>query len=781
MQLSEARATELRDWVIKRLENISDADPDVLAEYVLALLRSDAPDDTVQKSATENLEDFLKEHTRQFVNELFSTFVPKAEPAISTTDSVQPTPSAIPGLNNAADPPDSSTPIEAYDPTAPLDLSNKAVNGIRKSRKRPYNDRFDSFVEQDPQYAASDRKLKATRGSRGGRDDRNVGQSLYSTSTDPRQRKSIQRPSFSGMPAPPTPPPGFPSFDPNDPVGSMLAMQAMFPQMNGTKSFNGPLPPKINQRCRDYDVKGYCVLGSQCPYDHGNAPVVAIGKSEGFSQNTGRINADQPVNGYNGRGASSRGRGSERGARRGDQGYIQSPRDNRATFSDPKPNYDMANTTIVVEQIPEENFDEENVRDFFFQFGNVKNVSMRPYKRLAVVQYNDYGAARRAYESPKVIFDNRFVKVYWYKASEDSKINGTSSRKSSAVPRTSSSQQSPVTPNETVDQSVLLAQQGEAQKAYEAKALARKEMEEAKASLAQKQEEMARKHDSERTQLLAKIAAKEGRELPADESEDSGAIVTNGNTKAAQDDKVNRALREQLAKLEAEAKSLGIDPDAPSEEPYPYSSPSYRGYYRGRGVANGRFATRGKGGRGAFRGSGGWTAPRGGSSVKRLDNRPKRVAVSGVEWTPERDECLREHLISTVQFESIDPNPDRPDSLIVSFRERYMAEMLKHGKSEIPGIGTVELSWVAGPLPASSASASEVATTMNGSHARNRSDWDVEMLNGGGSEDGRVGADGNGSVGEGEGEVDGGDGGKELGQSHDVEYDVAEDHDWGIE
>lgn len=39
----------------------SDADPDVLADYVLALLRSDVPDDAIQKSAVDNLEDFLKD------------------------------------------------------------------------------------------------------------------------------------------------------------------------------------------------------------------------------------------------------------------------------------------------------------------------------------------------------------------------------------------------------------------------------------------------------------------------------------------------------------------------------------------------------------------------------------------------------------------------------------------------------------------------------------------------------------------------------------------------
>jgi hypothetical protein len=39
----------------------SDADADVLADYVLALIRSDAPDEDIRKVSVEQLEDFLKE------------------------------------------------------------------------------------------------------------------------------------------------------------------------------------------------------------------------------------------------------------------------------------------------------------------------------------------------------------------------------------------------------------------------------------------------------------------------------------------------------------------------------------------------------------------------------------------------------------------------------------------------------------------------------------------------------------------------------------------------
>ena len=38
----------------------SDADSDVLADYVLALIRADTPEPELRASAIENLEDFLK-------------------------------------------------------------------------------------------------------------------------------------------------------------------------------------------------------------------------------------------------------------------------------------------------------------------------------------------------------------------------------------------------------------------------------------------------------------------------------------------------------------------------------------------------------------------------------------------------------------------------------------------------------------------------------------------------------------------------------------------------
>lgn len=50
-------------WLIRPVMTSSDADSDVLADYVLALIRADTPEPELRLNAIENLEDFLKDST----------------------------------------------------------------------------------------------------------------------------------------------------------------------------------------------------------------------------------------------------------------------------------------------------------------------------------------------------------------------------------------------------------------------------------------------------------------------------------------------------------------------------------------------------------------------------------------------------------------------------------------------------------------------------------------------------------------------------------------------
>ena len=334
------------------------------------------------------------------------------------------------------------------------------------------------------------------------------------------------------------------------------------------------------------------------------------------------------------------GRGRGRGRGRGDRGGYIPLRRNRAEFSYSGPNQDRSITTIVVEQIPEEKFDEQSVQDFFSEFGNIQKITMQAYKRLALVQYDDYSAARRAYDSPKVIFDNRFVKVYWYKPD-----SAQSTPKNGILPASSPSgvkDEEQLFDKEKFQRDALAAQ-----KKLEDKKALLKDAEAKKQALEKQKEALARRQAEEKKKLLERLAAKgkEGGMNPDEPSnvtnghKANGSIDINGTGDGKVSEKT-KILRATLAALEAEARSIGLD-TALSDDTY---SPRGRGRGRGRGsyrgwegFAGGSSFRGNPRGRGGFRGRGG--------GAYNLDNRPKKVSVTGVEFTGEKDEGLRQYLL----------------------------------------------------------------------------------------------------------------------------------------
>ncbi|EEH43304.2 uncharacterized protein PADG_08124 [Paracoccidioides brasiliensis Pb18] len=847
MQFTEKQAAEVKGWVVKRLEDISDADSDVLADYVLALIRSDAPDEDIRKASVENLEDFLKENTTSFVDEIFAKYNPKTyQPVLPTPD--QPTshtptpvaqqllPQSIPfqqqtnapekwmpsghGQSMNQSPPNRSCSFEAGGATSNF------------SRKRAFNEGPQAGEEQDSHYNRADRPFKSLRGRRGGRGDNrmvatgsNINPNTHNNNharllgiggyLNPNQQQQQQHGGFQRMPpvrGPPHPSPtSFPPFNPNDPIATMIALQAMgFPQIPGMPPLPqiatptgapgpgpnraprvaGSPPASIPRRCRDYDTQGFCVLGSTCPFQHGTDHLVAPARDDEYDPTKSNIVLDRPLssNATNGHGSSGLSRGSERGRGRGrgrgDRGgFNNSPRRNRADFSQAGPNEDRSITTIVVEQIPEDKFDEKIVRDFFSEFGNIVEVTMQPYRHLALVKYDTWAAARRAWASPKVIFDNRFVKVYWYKQPTAHKAEtngtGTSHHPFSQSPAGNRPDMKPF------DQEEFERQQAEAQRQHEEKMRKRKETEEARLALEKQKEDLLKRQQEEKANLLHRLGAQQhqhdatattnGRNGTAHRSGDSEMGQTTSPSPA--DGNVSeqtKLLREQLAALEAEAKSLGLDPSSPDSR-YPsrgrgrgWRGGSYRG---GRGAYDAAFASF----RGGYRGMAAGP-PRGRGGVLRLDNRPKRVAVSGVEFSPERDEALRQFLLGVGEYESIEPNPDQPDSQIISFKDRYVAEKLMYGPSEIPSIGKVEFTWVANNSTSSrSTRAGSVSASASSSAQQHQQQQHQQQAEKGGDDDAVMGNGGHHN------ETDSMLR-KDAGGAHEVDYDVAEmDDAWEVE
>ena len=578
-----------------------------------------------------------------------------------------------------------------------------------------------------------------------------------------------------------------PQFDPNDPMAAIMAMQAMglpplpgmeglLPQQTGAQRSSGYKSKEGKGVCRDYVNKGFCTRGDACPYQHTN-PVIMPGQEDGeipfgskivtpaehydaeydpkdsliadgpFSP-TSLANGNQQSdhsspngfpNEFRGRGrGSTRGRGRGRGG--SERGGFHKP--NRADFSHASPNHDRAITTIVVEQIPEEKFSEDAVRECFTEFGTIDEVTMQPYKRLAIVKYTDYNFARAAYDSPKAIFDNRFVKVYWYKpGSLPTPASGTSTFSTSVNGNNDTTMQESSPP---IDMEAFTAAATAAQAKLDAKKAALAASQSQREALEKQKADLALKQAAEKQRLLDRLAAKGV--LPDGLSDNSTSIASlppvnnesnenkdtnDATTPKAGDSAHTLMLRAKVAELEAEAKRLGLPDSALVADTSPSTfSPRGRGRGRGRGA---RGSYRGweafdsasssyRGGRGGAGGGGGgspFVPARGGGSGKyNLDLRTKRVAVTlptpdpasndggsikdadqgPQKWTAERDEALRQHLLGVGEFEDILPlsslsgnDKDTPadnhtaqaqgstETLIVVFKDRSTAESFLYG------------------------------------------------------------------------------------------------------
>ncbi|KAI9746225.1 MAG: hypothetical protein M1818_000906 [Claussenomyces sp. TS43310] len=714
MLFPEEEAPQLKKWIVKRLENTSDADADVLADYVLALLRHDGDTQTVRALCEQEIPDFLKEDSSIFVRDVFD--------AINYR-------SYIPG---ARPPPVPSAPAFPAQPAAgPLLYGNVNIPGVptgpqSASRKRLYGDRGDGEVQggRDFQYSGADtngRSFKQPR--RGGNMGRGGRFENYGNGrgTPHGQSPSMHNTAIPGFPPMPSPPLGMPQFDPNNPMAAMLAMQAMgfpVPGMPGLSQSNSPVgraapaSPRFPsgqkvQRCRDYDTKGFCARGNSCKFEHGNDSIYVPPAGDeydpstslipGLDQMTPNVFAAPVQSGSDSTRGGERGRGRGRG-QRGDTGNSsggQRGRGGRAGFSSDRPNFDRTKTTIVVENIPEEKFSEEAVREFFSEFGTILDVTMKAYKHLAIVKYTDWNAAKAAYSSPKVIFDNRFVKVYWYSGEESlpratpgsNGKTGTDTKNGIATPAPVRAASEP-----QLDAEEFARKQEEAQKVHEEKMKKKVEMEARQKELEKRQEELLKSQAEEKRKLMERLAAKSGRRAtPATAEQGDGDVEANRGRSSQTD-----ALKAQLAALEAEAKSLGLDPTQTDDASWAGRGRG-RGGYRGRGTFVPRGARGFDRGRGSYRGRGG--APFGGSSAYKLDNRPKKIALTGVDFTePDKDESLRQYLLGVGEFTDLESTPTRTS---VTFRDRFTAEKFMYGtpNGEIPSVGKVDMAWVQTPLP----------------------------------------------------------------------------------
>ncbi|XP_063226170.1 RNA-binding protein 26-like isoform X2 [Bacillus rossius redtenbacheri] len=177
-------------------------------------------------------------------------------------------------------------------------------------------------------------------------------------------------------------------------------------------------------KCKDFEEKGYCMLGNMCLYDHGNNPVV-VGDSSFVAysnccNNRGTFNDE----------TSSLFRTS--GCKQADFSRSYSSKNIRGLTKQLVPQNTSQKTmyccrvcencknncVLQIKNIPYGLNSINHISNHFSKFGNIVDIKVcfQEDPRCAVITFSSWFEANTAFKSSEPIFNNRFVKIFWYNA-----------------------------------------------------------------------------------------------------------------------------------------------------------------------------------------------------------------------------------------------------------------------------------------------------------------------------------------------------------------------------
>eukprot|EP01134_Creolimax_fragrantissima_P003591 CFRG3591T1 len=239
---------EITTWLHEKLSPICQADVSVLGQYVIALLKNDNPWNESEESCKNQLNVFLEENTDSFVTNLFKYLRMLASPQLEVPRS----------LHGGGGKRKTSTGERGSRSNGPsYDDENSKKRRIHDDRSRRSPDREDRYTNTN---AHVDSRYPSYRDD--SRDYNN--RSATNSHRRPNERSGLGSMGGGGG---------------SSGRGRLLSgpygvngmnMDGPLPGMMG----GGPGMRRRKERCRDYEERGVCLLGDDCPYDHGDHPLI---------------------------------------------------------------------------------------------------------------------------------------------------------------------------------------------------------------------------------------------------------------------------------------------------------------------------------------------------------------------------------------------------------------------------------------------------------------------------------------------------------------------------
>ncbi|QRW05043.1 Zf-CCCH domain protein [Ceratobasidium sp. AG-Ba] len=730
----------LRPWLVKNLEPICDAEPDVLTNYVLALLKHDAPEPELRKTFQTQLYEFLDTETTQFVDRLFTVLKNKSfrtpektakvsDTAATGVSSSSTAPAPAPTASSSSSSRDTGIPI-------PLDALLAPKSDSRGTKRRLDSDSGPGDQSRSPpkgprlrestvsRYDTQNSSGRPENGTRGYRDER-----------DRDRAWDRERDGRNGVRN--HPPPTGPAAE----------------RDKGDR--NGKRAP-----CRDYHERGFCARGSSCIYSHGEEAVTPMGfppmmgmmgpnfmmpwlmnqlGAGGYDPSQSRMNMSPPqpptngnmdvvmegpapagpanptdakvmtpsldapsTNGANvarnqsmrgGHGAygrNMRGRGTPAGSWSGEA----EPFDGQGQGSSSEPRRDK---TLVVEKIPPERLSLEEINNWFKKFGTVTNVAIDVPSAKALVSFSTHDEARDAWRSEDAVFGNRFVKLYWHRpmgnhgqagakllAASAPIINNLSAPpKAEPVPIKAGPSQPPaINPSQQKFERLMAEQKVLMVKLTSAKA-------DEKQSIKTRLRELI----TELQEVSATMRNESSTPTPPPRPTSTPAAHTNGtsaNKNELDKDLEMMAPESETTKAEADGSSA-VNPELQAKLKKLREEAASLGLNAEGAPTHPApsYRPHGTRGRGAWRGRGRGGPPARGSM--KLDNRPRTLVVKGLPDTSEAIDSAKSWFSSFPECEMVEANPS--GELEVKYKTRFAAEQALASGATIPALGTVTFAW----------------------------------------------------------------------------------------
>ncbi|CAJ0845570.1 7613_t:CDS:10 [Entrophospora sp. SA101] len=751
MIFDDTSSKALKKYLSHHLEPICDADPAVLADYIIALLQNDKSSQDLRQTCIDQLDDFLKEETIGFVDKLFNSLYNKEYlgESSSTNDNKK----------------------KAYDHSSDKNDFSSAKSGVRKREEnyRRYPERASSNRDDD-----RDSKNKRFRDDRNFKRRRDEPEEEYRSNKIPRNNlignnqnlpgngngyasasgRWINEWSGNGMSAPVND-----RYDDRrlragrvgtvgSRGGSVMINRAGYPENR---------PTGRRQRCRDYDEKGYCMRGDLCPFDHGadrivvddvqlnrpydimppitsalSGPVGLIGGpprppfyltapavrgqfelDPGFSSQTSR-SMTPTADAYDPERATlSRPEElltsksleqnevvegqTEEGSVNETTAITLTPTPPVAAFLDASLQQQSAHINVSgagttfrgrAQRIPNEFCNLDKVNEFFKKFGIITNINVDVTNQKAIIQFNSNQDAQKAYNSPEPIFGNRFVKVYWFKEKEEQQ-NSAGTKQPFATSKQEATAAAPV----STESSAIL----EIQKQREQ--LIRRQIEESKRLM-----ELSKKKtgDPKSREELLKTLNKVGEGIKKDTSVPVLKPITSSTpfSKSLMEEKEREQLDRELDIL-SKINETGGPLDSPSvkgsttEASLQTNPEAIQNDPSEISITNnlGDSIYRGRGRASIFYGRArGWPRVRGGGAIRsyKLDNRSSKLLIK--DFPADSIEALKTYFQQFGEIESF-VNVEDDKGVIAHFKNRKDAEQALVKGSNIPNVGVVQMTW----------------------------------------------------------------------------------------